>query len=110
MRGVGLPKIKMNKLRTGIGKITGITFVSICFVLFSIRVIRKVTSGKGLDYYLTGSGIKFNYIGALVVIIILSVTLPVSFYYGKQWKKREKEKLAKSNLRKKNKNKYKLTR
>lgn len=47
----------------------------IAIVSFILRVVYKVTSGCGLEYYYTGYGVKFNYIGALIVSLLIAATL-----------------------------------
>lgn len=33
---------------------------------FILHAVRKVQTGHGLEYYFTGMGVQFNYIGALI--------------------------------------------
>ena len=42
---------------------------------FPIYVWQKISSGHGLDTYLTGFGVEFNYIGAAVLIAIMPLVL-----------------------------------
>jgi ClpX C4-type zinc finger len=42
---------------------------------FILHAIEKVRSGHGLDYYFTGLGVKFNYIGALALLVCIRVAL-----------------------------------
>jgi hypothetical protein len=45
------------------------------FLGFIVRVILKVKSGHGLDYYRTGHGVEMNYIGVLIAIAIIPIVL-----------------------------------
>ncbi len=49
--------------------------VFLALVGFVLRAVEKIHSGHGLDYYFTGFGVKFNYIGALVLLICIPVAL-----------------------------------
>jgi hypothetical protein len=52
---------------------------------FFLRVLDKVVSGNGLDYYTTFWGVRFNYVGALVTfacIAVLFVSLPMIYWYS----------------------------
>lgn len=53
-------------------------------VQFALKVIDKVRSGHGLDYYFTGWGVQFNYIGAfLLLFVIIPIALLIG--YGLRW-------------------------
>lgn len=45
---------------------------------FSLRVLDKVITGHGLDYYTTFGGVQFNYIGALTIFIIGAALIAIS--------------------------------
>jgi len=45
------------------------------FFGFILRIIDKIRSGHGLDYYFTGHGIQMNYIGALIILSIIPLVL-----------------------------------
>lgn len=71
-------------------KVCFITLI-VCFLVFLgsigffLRVLDKVISGHGLDYYTTFWGIQFNYIGALTVLIVgfaLAVLSPLIYWVG----------------------------
>jgi hypothetical protein len=47
------------------------------FVGFVLFVFQKILEGRGLEYYLTGYGVQFNYLGAAGVLIALSVAVLV---------------------------------
>ena len=49
------------------------------FASFAIRVIDKVRSGHGLDYYFTGEGVRFNYVGALILLVIIPIALLIGW-------------------------------
>ena len=51
------------------------SMLTLGFLGFIIRVILKVKSGHGLDYYRTGHGVEMNYIGVLVAIGIIPIVL-----------------------------------
>ena len=53
------------------------------FGLF-LRVLKKVITGRGLDYYTTAWGVQVNYIGVLitfVVIIIFFILAPFIYWF-----------------------------
>jgi hypothetical protein len=54
--------------------IAGIAVI-LAVVGFVLHAIERILSGHGLDYYFTGYGVKFNYIGALVLLICIPVAL-----------------------------------
>jgi len=45
------------------------------FFGFILRIIDKIWTGHGLDYYFTGHGIQMNYIGALIILTIIPLVL-----------------------------------
>jgi hypothetical protein len=47
-----------------------IGFVGLVLFLFS-----KVISGEGLDYYFTGFGYKFSYLGALILVCLIPLIM-----------------------------------
>jgi len=47
----------------------------LALVGFVLHAVGEIRSGHGLDYYFTGFGVKFNYIGALVLLICIPVAL-----------------------------------
>lgn len=55
----------------------------LALIAFVIRAVQKVQTGHGLDYYFTGWGVQFNYIGALIVLALVPVTLLVGL--GIRW-------------------------
>ncbi len=57
-----------------------ITCGSVAFVL---RVLEKVRTGHGLDYYFTGWGVQFNYIGVMILLALVPVTLLAG--WGIRW-------------------------
>ena len=46
---------------------------------FVFRVVEKVQTGHGLDYYFTGWGVQFNYIGVLILLMLIPVILVVGW-------------------------------
>ena len=68
-----------------------ITNCKICMVSFIVslitgvagigvisRIVNKVLTGHGLDYYTSMEGFEFNYIGALIVIIVMVLFLLIA--------------------------------
>ena len=53
------------------------------FAGFVYRVVLKVESGHGLDTYLTPKGVEFNYIGALVLLMLVPIALLLG--WGVRW-------------------------
>jgi len=45
------------------------------FFGFILRIIDKIRSGHGLDYYFTGHGVQMNYIGALIILTVIPLVL-----------------------------------
>jgi hypothetical protein len=41
--------------------------------------VGKVRSGHGLDTFLTGEGVEFNYIGALILLLLIPLSLIVGW-------------------------------
>ncbi len=52
-------------------KKVGFGLVALAIFSFILKVSAKVIDGEGLDYYLTGQGVPFNYIGALITIVVI---------------------------------------
>ncbi len=50
---------------------------------FVLRVVEKVRTGHGLDYYFTGWGVQVNYIGVLILLILIPVVVLVG--WGIRW-------------------------
>ena len=50
---------------------------------FILQAWEKVGSGKGLDTYFTGWGVQFNYVGFLVLVALIPLSLLVG--YGVRW-------------------------
>ncbi len=44
-------------------------------IAFVLRVVEKVKTGHGLDYYFTGWGVRVNYIGVLILLALIPVVL-----------------------------------
>jgi hypothetical protein len=82
--------------------------VAVGFTGFIIRVISKVTEGQGVEYYFTGEGVKFSYIGVLTVIVIIPVILVLSYLYRIYYKKKQQDLKSNFIARRKMKRKYKL--
>ncbi len=59
---------------------------------FVLLLIAKMKTGHGLDYYITGKGVQFNYIGAFIAIIVSAVALLVSWLI-RRFKNKRKAKL-----------------
>ncbi len=55
---------------------------------FVIRVMNKVRTGHGLDYYFTGLGVQFNYIGALILLGLVPICLLIGWGF-RWWQLRE---------------------
>lgn len=53
------------------------------FAAFVLRVVDKVRTGHGLDYYFTGWGVQFNYIGVLILLILAPIAMLVG--WGIRW-------------------------
>ena len=50
---------------------------------FVIRALVKIQSGHGLDYYISRSGAKLNYIGAIVSICTVVPILLIGWLFSK---------------------------
>ena len=60
-----------------------VTFIAFALWLlgslgFFLRVLKKVLTGHGLDYYTTFWGVQFNYVGALTVFIAGAILIAIS--------------------------------
>ena len=58
----------------------GLLLILIGFFGFCSRAIIKVLQGDGLDYYFTGFGYQFNYIGALILFSLIPLTLVIVLF------------------------------
>jgi hypothetical protein len=62
-----------------------------------LHIVQKVLTGHGLDYYFTGQGVRFNYMGALITLAVAAVAvlvgLGVRFFGAKpqETKKRRRD-------------------
>jgi len=60
------------------------------FVSFVVFLINKVISGHGLDYYISGMGYEFNYLGVLILVfsspLIGLVVWLISWYRERDWR------------------------
>jgi len=65
---------------------TGVILALIGFASFVLHAAGKVQTGHGLDYYFTGYGVQFNYIGALIAIALAIFALVVGCGIG-WWQK-----------------------
>ncbi len=66
----------------------GMFLIFIAALSFIFRVFDKVLSDKGLDYYLTGHGVQFNYIGAMVLLLLLPLVIVVGLCF-RYWQLRD---------------------
>ena len=57
----------------------GIIAVVIGIFGFTAFVINKVITGHGLDYYFTGFGYEFSYLGVLILIMLLPILALIIF-------------------------------
>ena len=83
----------MNKTTQKPGKVVFFIFLILVFVGFVglvLLLVEKTTTGHGLDYYMTGWGIRQNYLSALVLIAIVPVVLAVAWGV-RYWQKREEK-------------------
>ena len=73
---------------------TGITPVFLGIVGFVLLLVDKVASGRGLDYYMNGWGVRQNYLSTLVLIAIVPIVLAAAWGF-RYWQKREEKDLLK---------------
>lgn len=89
---------KENKI-SGTRKIIFVSYLVLSvfgFAGFIIKIYSKIVSGHGLDTYFTGWGVKMNYIGVLITLILIPILLlggwiiskVVDWYEMKDLKKR----------------------
>ena len=61
-----------------------------------LHIVLKVVTGHGLDYYFTGQGVRFNYIGALITLVVSAaavlVGLGIRFFGPKPLKSKKRRK------------------
>lgn len=65
--------------------LTGLCLSFVGFAAWAGYVALKVVAGEGLDYYWTGWGIRFNYIGALILIVcaaLVCLAAPLLYWWG----------------------------
>ncbi len=60
----------------------------VMFAGYVFRVVNKVRFGHGLDRFLTGEGVEFNYIGALILVLLIPLSLIVGWGI-RYWQLRE---------------------
>lgn len=59
-------------------------FICLASIAVINRVVNKVVTGHGLDYYITFEGFQFNYLGALILIcvmFVLLITIPLIHHF-----------------------------
>ncbi len=59
-------------------------FICLASIAVINRVVNKVVTGHGLDYYITFEGFQFNYLGSLILIclmIVLLITIPLIHHF-----------------------------
>jgi hypothetical protein len=61
----------------------GVFLAMVMFAGFVYRVVSKVKSGRGLDTYLTPEGVEFNYIGTLILLMLIPIALLLG--WGVRW-------------------------
>jgi hypothetical protein len=61
---------------------------------FILRLYLKVKAGEGLEYYISGTGYKLNYIGVLALFILLPFVMVGGWLVGKvlTWRDKKIEK------------------
>ena len=91
---------------------TGFFLVGVVVLSFLLTVYSKTHNGQGLETFFTGQGVKFNYIGSLVLWAIILVILIVGLYYNFKKPEAEEEREARELEAEKDRNrkrsKYKL--
>ena len=50
---------------------------------WALHAFLKVQAGEGLDYYISGKGIQFSYIGVLILFLVIPVALAGGWLVGK---------------------------
>lgn len=58
--------------------IAGFTLIGLAVASFAVEVSERVVSGRGLDTYFSGTGVKWNYIAALVMLVVAVVSMVVA--------------------------------
>ncbi len=59
---------------------TGILLIGILIIGFILRVVEKVHPGHGLEYYYSGTGIRWNYVAVLIFLAIIPVALIIGWF------------------------------
>lgn len=76
---------KAKKRKVCLASLLVLPFSLLIFAAEILRVVEKVRTGHGLDYYTTFEGYQFNYTGALVgyiAISLLMILAPLIYWIG----------------------------
>lgn|GEM_PF-2906318 len=57
--------------------VIGTLLLLAAFGIWTFGIWIKVRSGHGLDTYLTPEGVEFNYIGALILFLLIPISLGI---------------------------------
>jgi hypothetical protein len=86
---------KSNRLSGKLMPIIGVALALVGLVTLILEVYQKVTSGHGLDTYFTFEGVQMNYIGVIIVLILIPIILISAWIIYRIIERRENNELNK---------------
>ena len=82
-----LPKINIKEIFIGFI----LSLLGLGILGFALRAYQKIQSGHGLDYYTSGRGYHFNYIGVFILFLTIPLVLIIGWLFGKYLTWRDKK-------------------
>ena len=79
----------------------GLFLGALGFIGFVLLLIKKIKSGEGQETYFTGFGVKFSYLGASILLLVIPVIMLIALVIG-WWQKREERDFIKKYSRNSN--------
>ena len=73
----------------GIGAGIGLALAVCALIGLLMRAYIKIKTGHGLDYYISGAGYKFNYIGFFTLFLVIPAAIAGGWAFTKYLKWRE---------------------
>lgn len=71
--------------------VIGLVLGFFAFIAFFYRVVVKVMQGDGLEYYFSVLGYQFNYLGALILLVLIPLVLVIALLVRRFQLRHEKD-------------------